>query len=601
VTVHDSDTKIIVTRNLDIALRRFRLPGECRRIWIDALCIDQSSIDEKNRQVALMGKIYSAASSVLLWLGPEQDRSALALTFIQYLSRYVDVDWQLQRVRPSDHCPESELHWGNPNEILPAYNAEMDPLLDLFQRPYFKRIWIRQEIALASRAVLYCGDDTVIWDDFRKGVACVVWKDVPVGLVSPGRYPAFMEACELLSNICKMSPGKLEYGAIRRTLGKAECGDKRDKIFATLSLLQISDQQLGIKPDYSQTAEQVYVNVARQVMVQKHRLDLLGSCSLVARALNVPSWTPDWSLSLPTSSQMVGTWSACGWITSQPFPIGQEYMRVRGIAVCRVQTVIGPDGGFSPVEDTDPWGLVTAILQKLMPCINQWESEANSGNSWAETFCSATVSGRYREAFVPPNTSLPSLEQYARVVEYVCSSVEGFDKLVGETDLPLADLLHHCHTAWRGLKFFECSKGYIGLGSTCIQEGDLVSVLLGAQFPVILRPQLQTTPEEFQTWEVVGEAMIPGLMKGEAIYGDRTFSSSNPVYRITTTSDSEDIREWPLGLFDSTAQVLRASPCDILTELDIRVEHYQRKPLRLEVFPETLRSAGVSLEEFVLA
>lgn len=41
-------------------------PGLLR---FDALCIDQSNIEEKNVQVPLMGRVYSKAVSVLIWLG----------------------------------------------------------------------------------------------------------------------------------------------------------------------------------------------------------------------------------------------------------------------------------------------------------------------------------------------------------------------------------------------------------------------------------------------------------------------------------------------------------------------------------------------------
>ena len=38
--------------------------------WIDALCIDQSNVAERNHQVAQMGMIYSKARYVIAWLGP---------------------------------------------------------------------------------------------------------------------------------------------------------------------------------------------------------------------------------------------------------------------------------------------------------------------------------------------------------------------------------------------------------------------------------------------------------------------------------------------------------------------------------------------------
>jgi hypothetical protein len=57
---------IPATRNLDIALRHLRYPTKERVIWIDALSIDQESTDEKNQQVAAMGRIFSSAKVVVL-------------------------------------------------------------------------------------------------------------------------------------------------------------------------------------------------------------------------------------------------------------------------------------------------------------------------------------------------------------------------------------------------------------------------------------------------------------------------------------------------------------------------------------------------------
>ena len=66
-----------VTRNLDIALRHLRDPrNKCVSgsmtlpLWIDAVCIDQKDIDERNHQVRLMKYIYGLADRVLIWLGP---------------------------------------------------------------------------------------------------------------------------------------------------------------------------------------------------------------------------------------------------------------------------------------------------------------------------------------------------------------------------------------------------------------------------------------------------------------------------------------------------------------------------------------------------
>ncbi|KAH8883497.1 heterokaryon incompatibility, partial [Thozetella sp. PMI_491] len=60
-----------VTPNLLAALRRLRYTNKDRTLWVDAICIRQSDIDERIQQVSRMGDIYSQASRVLVWLGDE--------------------------------------------------------------------------------------------------------------------------------------------------------------------------------------------------------------------------------------------------------------------------------------------------------------------------------------------------------------------------------------------------------------------------------------------------------------------------------------------------------------------------------------------------
>ncbi|OCK83140.1 HET-domain-containing protein, partial [Lepidopterella palustris CBS 459.81] len=64
-----------IQANLFDFLQQLRLPDAPATLWVDALCINQSDILEKNIQVPLMGAIYSIAKSVLVWLGPQADGS----------------------------------------------------------------------------------------------------------------------------------------------------------------------------------------------------------------------------------------------------------------------------------------------------------------------------------------------------------------------------------------------------------------------------------------------------------------------------------------------------------------------------------------------
>ena len=60
-----------VTPNLKHALQRLRHGTEELVLWVDAICINQDDIPERNAQTANMRAIYQSSESVAVWLGLE--------------------------------------------------------------------------------------------------------------------------------------------------------------------------------------------------------------------------------------------------------------------------------------------------------------------------------------------------------------------------------------------------------------------------------------------------------------------------------------------------------------------------------------------------
>ena len=80
VTVWVNRTPFEVRRNLESALRHLRkFPWMIQTFRIDAICIDQEFVPERNDQVMRMRDIYSKAISTVVWLGPADDDMHLAL------------------------------------------------------------------------------------------------------------------------------------------------------------------------------------------------------------------------------------------------------------------------------------------------------------------------------------------------------------------------------------------------------------------------------------------------------------------------------------------------------------------------------------------
>jgi hypothetical protein len=77
---------IKITKNCHEALQHLRLPHEPRTLWIDAICIDQSSITERSHQVGLMGEIYRNAEVVIGWLGPATEHTVATMWILGMLA-----------------------------------------------------------------------------------------------------------------------------------------------------------------------------------------------------------------------------------------------------------------------------------------------------------------------------------------------------------------------------------------------------------------------------------------------------------------------------------------------------------------------------------
>jgi hypothetical protein len=114
------------------------------RIWVDSLCIDQSNVAERSEEVKRMDQIYSKADRVITYLGPSEDHSDDVLQVIEGLGNGIRSE---QAANLLDHWFEYDLD-----------SEFFHYLARLLMRQYWSRIWIMQEVALASeKSLLICG------------------------------------------------------------------------------------------------------------------------------------------------------------------------------------------------------------------------------------------------------------------------------------------------------------------------------------------------------------------------------------------------------------------------------------------------------------
>ncbi|XPS94541.1 hypothetical protein M3J09_003852 [Ascochyta lentis] len=251
--------KIIpITKNCEAALRRLRRRGRSRRLWVDAICIDQSDALDKSHQVNLMSKIYMNASQVIAYLGVED------LSTTHGFERVIGI---LQNELVTD--PELA--------ITEAY------LRAFVELPYFDRVWILQEIGLAQLVTLIIGTSEVRWSG--TSISRIVGLCSAFGLNPPSALrwtPASRpEEEDVLAVLCKSR--------------NCSATDPRDKVYALLGLtnLKFSSQ---FPVDYSLTTSEIFTKLAVHCITEMGRFDVLQHChnTEVSHLEMVPTWVPQW-------------------------------------------------------------------------------------------------------------------------------------------------------------------------------------------------------------------------------------------------------------------------------------------------------------------
>lgn len=142
-----------VSETLGLALKYLRLQTD-RILWIDAICINQKDLEERSYQVSMMSLVYTGAKEVCVWLGEDDEKSRLAIRFIQN---------EISPLKNFDTLCTDKQH-----------AEKWRALLMLMQSAWFSRRWVVQEIALAQKAAVYCGPDKISWGDLAIAVELFV-------------------------------------------------------------------------------------------------------------------------------------------------------------------------------------------------------------------------------------------------------------------------------------------------------------------------------------------------------------------------------------------------------------------------------------------
>jgi ankyrin repeat protein len=241
--------KMPVTENLYLALQHLRYQHQDRIVWIDAICIDQDNDKERGHQVRQMASIYKTAERVVIWLGRATFDTDLVMRYMQQLERETACNnWKASDKRWLNIWSTVQAALGNAHEDL--MSRQQEGLMILLGRPWFKRVWIIQEIANARTAEVMCGTKSVLARTFSLMPSLMG--------ITPDPH------CQAVLDIMPGPTRKHSWWIQKRDLHTlllkfqgSKASDPRDTIYA---LLGISSDGCGtdiLVPNYEKTVEEV--------------------------------------------------------------------------------------------------------------------------------------------------------------------------------------------------------------------------------------------------------------------------------------------------------------------------------------------------------
>lgn len=274
-----------VTVNLHKALLHMRDTSRLLRVWADAICINQNNNDEKNLQVRMMRKIYAAADHTIIFLGIP-----------------VDDDGRSRDV--------------------PNGSIRPDLAREMLLRPWFRRVWIFQELVFSRDPWVQYGRRRWQWDHFgpvlqqimdgdgisngnSKLSSASITNSVLTADQAQATCPA-VSLSECFALVLEMQAARQLYrdqgqGADMMTLALARRGlgvtDPRDMIFAHTGFASDGEAEL-LRVDYSKQYEKVCIDFAMHQIRKDNCCRLLfhvDGGNAPSREVQLPSWVPDWT------------------------------------------------------------------------------------------------------------------------------------------------------------------------------------------------------------------------------------------------------------------------------------------------------------------
>lgn len=325
-----------VPKSVTFALRsahaRYKIRGT-PSYWLDFLCIDQDDIDDKKHQIMRMKTIFGNSFSVLIHLGERTDDSDLGFDLINTVATKYSEGFDYRSYFNGISRPKAE----DQNVLSTVRNACI-AACRLFGRPYWKRVWVIQELAMADDlSEVICGDQTTTLHKVRVTMKVLFDNTVHIqdvvgeeGLSDLTK--AFETAASILAGITPLrrwiriwnEQTSLTYLGLRSPLLYLAQGAKAtyryDQVFGLLGMLpeSIAGRMRPLLDELPAVAEKmptnsprvaretndafvkrIFIEFSKAIINATNELDVIFAANTfqkVDSTLFLPSWVTDWTL-----------------------------------------------------------------------------------------------------------------------------------------------------------------------------------------------------------------------------------------------------------------------------------------------------------------
>ncbi|KAJ2975522.1 hypothetical protein NUW58_g8329 [Xylaria curta] len=530
--VGDRRTIQIGKCNIDVAVSLFgaldavRKWGEDVLVWVDALCIDQQNPDERSQQVQLMTEIYAKATEVAIWLGPTENDSQLAKDFIQDI------------ILAENNPEETTALLLSPSR-LPAVEA----VVRLFQRDYWRRLWVVQEVFNARSIMVYCGDSAGLpWGVYRK--AAQIFRQhkkyldyyFPASLAQGSKHQLALQSSllnysrvlayegpnSLLDLDSVNSLGDESLLNVMRAFRRKLTIEPRDRIFGILGVLPEAVRR-EFPVDYNLSVKEIYTNVVNFLLNTTERLDVICESIHFPKQYsltNLPSWVPDWSLNPDITALGYYHDFAAASDTNADWAFVDERRNELEVSAVYVDTVW--KHGIAV-------GTLCTLADYLMAFLH-WRAilldamsleKPELREEMEEVFCRTLCLGQVPPEWGPGGWVARCYRVFATQIRNRLPRMpidEDLSKYVdAEEDAEWNHrqfLQSHFGSRMMGRCFFLTRTNHIGMGTGLMLPDDVIIVPLGCRTPIIIRQEGDKRSRRFR---YVGDAYLDGYMDGKAI------------------------------------------------------------------------------------